>query len=80
MSVNRCVCHHRTFAELKDLAKTNGWTSVAQISLDTSCGLGCGSCRPYLQAMLDTGATTFAIAEPGQKPKPTTPEPWEVPS
>jgi len=78
MSVTRCVCHQRTFAELKALTKANGWTSVGEISLETSCGLGCGSCRPYLAAMLDSGATSFAIAEPGHKPRPTTPDPWEV--
>jgi len=78
MSVTRCVCYHRTFAELKELCAANEWSTVAEISLETNCGLGCGSCRPYLSAMLDTGATSFAVAEPGQKPKPTVPDPWEV--
>ena len=78
MSVTRCVCHRRTFAELKSLADGNRWQTVAEISLETSCGLGCGSCRPYLQAMLDTGATAFTVAQDGAKPQPTTPAPWEV--
>ena len=78
MSVTRCVCHQRTFAELKALCAANDWTTVGEISLETNCGLGCGSCRPYLAAMLDTGATSFSVAEPGQKPKPTAPDPWEV--
>ena len=77
--MTRCVCHQRTFAELRDLAKREGWTTVGEISLATNCGLGCGSCRPYLAAMLDTGATSFAVAEGGQKPQPTTPDPWDVP-
>jgi bacterioferritin-associated ferredoxin len=78
VSVTRCVCHRRTFAELKHLAHEQGWQTVAEISLETSCGLGCGACRPYLQAMLDTGATAFTLAQGGAKPLPTTPAPWEV--
>ena len=78
MSVARCVCHQRTFADLKALCAANDWTTVGEISLETNCGLGCGSCRPYLAAMLDTGAISFTVAEPGQKPKPTVPDPWEV--
>lgn len=78
MTVTRCICHSKTFAELKALCAANEWTTVGEISLETRCGLGCGSCRIYLQAMLDTGATAFTIAEPGQKPKPAKPEPWEV--
>jgi NAD(P)H-nitrite reductase large subunit len=78
MSVTRCVCYQGTFAELKRLCEAHGWTTVGEISFETRCGLGCGACRPYLTAMLDTGATSFAVAEAGQKPQPTTPEPWEV--
>ena len=78
MSVTRCVCFKRTFAELQQQCREHGWATVAEISLETRCGLGCGSCRPYLQAMLDTGATAFTVAEPGEKPRPTTPDPWEV--
>ena len=78
MSVTRCVCHQRTFAELKALCAAKDWTTVGEISLETNCGLGCGSCRPYLAAMLDTGATSFTVAEAGQKPKPTALDPWEV--
>ena len=80
MAVVRCVCHRRSFAELKALAKANDWTTVAEISLETSCGLGCGSCQPYLAAMLDTGATAFTVAQSSEKPKPTTPDPWDVTS
>ena len=78
MAVTRCVCFQRTFAELKALATANDWTTTAEISLETGCGLGCGSCRPYLDAMFDTGATSFDIAQPGCKPRPTAPDPWDV--
>jgi hypothetical protein len=29
--------------------------------------------------MLDTGATSFSVAEPGKKPLPSAPDPWDVP-
>ncbi len=80
MAVTRCICYRRTFAELKALAVTNGWTTVGEISLETSCGLGCGSCRIYLEAMLDTGATSFAVCEAGVRPRPAAPDPWDVAS
>lgn len=78
MAVVRCVCHQKSFAELRALARTHGWCTAAEVSLETSCGLGCGSCRPYLEAMMETGATSFAVAQPGEKPKPTKPDPWDV--
>ena len=80
MAVVRCVCHHTSFVELKALAKANGWVTAAEISLETSCGLGCGSCRPYLEAMVETGATSFAVAQPGERPRPAPLDPWDVAS
>lgn len=77
MAVTRCVCYRRTFAELLAESRRNGWKTVAQIGLGTGCGLGCGGCRPYLQAMLDTGATCFSVREGDQPPRPCAPEPWD---
>jgi bacterioferritin-associated ferredoxin len=67
-----------TFAELKSLAAQRHWTTVAQLSLATNCGLGCGGCRPYLQAMLDTGATCFAVRQGDDPPLPCPPDPWDT--
>ncbi|MBA3709095.1 MAG: (2Fe-2S)-binding protein [Planctomycetes bacterium] len=78
MAVTRCVCYRMTFAELRELARANDWTTVAQLSLATHCGMGCGGCRPYLQAMLDTGATCFAVRQGDQPPQPAAPEPWDL--
>ncbi|MBA2480830.1 MAG: (2Fe-2S)-binding protein [Planctomycetes bacterium] len=77
MAVTRCVCHRMTFAEIQAMVKAKGWTTVAQIGLATNCGMGCGGCRPYLQAMLDTGATCFAVRDDDAPPRPTAPEPWD---
>ncbi len=79
MAVTRCVCFQKTFRELLAQARANGWTTAAEISLETSCGLGCGGCRPYLQAVLDTGATCFAVrTDDVSPPRPCKPEPWDI--
>jgi bacterioferritin-associated ferredoxin len=78
MAVTRCVCYRKSFAELKKQAEAEGWVTAAEISLATGCGLGCGGCQPYLQAMLDTGATCFAVRQGDEPPRPCPPEPWDV--
>ena len=62
--VRACMCHPHTFAELKTLAHTCGWTSVEDITRSVGCGGGCGLCRPYLARMLQTGETAFAVLPP----------------
>ena len=59
--VRRCVCHDRTFVELKRLAEEKGLTTVEEIGAATGCGTSCGLCRPYLARMLQTGETAFAV-------------------
>jgi len=77
MAVTRCVCFRMSFAELKTLSERQGWTTVAEIGIGTQCGLGCGGCRSYLQAMLDTKATCFAVRQGDRPPQPCDPEPWD---
>jgi bacterioferritin-associated ferredoxin len=78
MAVTRCVCYQKTFRELLQLARSNGWSTAAEISLETGCGLGCGGCRPYLEEMLRTGASSFTVRTDDSPPKPCTPEPWDL--
>ena len=78
MAVTCCVCYQKTFRELQKLAREHGWSTDAEISLETGCGLGCGGCRPYLVAMLKTGATCFAVRTDDAPPKPCLPEPWDI--
>ena len=59
--VRACICYPHTFAEIKVRAEEMGWSSVAEITAALGCGSGCGHCRPYLQAMLETGRTAFAV-------------------
>jgi len=77
VSVNRCVCYARSFAELKRLCDKRGWTRVEEIAEHTGCSTGCGSCRPYIAAMLSTGATHFRVLRDGGVPEACEPDEWE---
>lgn len=78
MAVTRCVCFRRSFADLARLAARRGWTTVDQVAAATGCTTGCGGCRPYVAAMLATGATCFAVKAPGAaRPQPCPPDPWD---
>lgn len=79
MAVTRCVCFQRRFTELLPLCRANGWTTVAEIRDATGCGTGCGGCRRYLEAMLQTGHTSFRVEMGPGMPQPQTPEAWENP-
>lgn len=79
MAVTRCVCFKTSFAELLPKARAAGITDVDDIRSHFGCGSGCGGCRPYLEAMLETGATCFAVRnDRDEKPVPSEPEPWDV--
>jgi len=58
LTIDRCVCRNRRFAELLPLARAAGW-GLETLSLETGCGAQCGLCRPYLRRMLATGETVF---------------------
>ena len=53
--VRKCVCFDKTFAELKAI----GVKSVDDAAERFGCGTKCGLCRPYIQAMIETGETSF---------------------
>ena len=65
LSISRCVCQAREFADLLPRARENGWGLTALMD-HTGCGAQCGLCRPYLRRMLQTGETVFheIITEP----------------
>ena len=58
LTIDRCVCLNRRFAELLPAARVRGFT-LADLMRETGCGDQCGLCRPYLRRMLATGETTF---------------------
>ncbi len=59
--VHSCLCFPHSFQEIKHIVESEGWSTVEEITLGMECGGGCGLCRPYLQRMLDTGETEFAV-------------------
>ena len=59
--VYRCLCYPHTFIDLKQLIEAESLTTVPQITERTGCGSGCGLCLPYLELLLRTGETAFAV-------------------
>ncbi len=60
--VNRCICHNKTFTEIKEFAKQEGMTDVSELQSADFCSNSCRMCEPYLDLMFETGETAF---EPG---------------
>ena len=58
LTIDRCVCAGRLFADLLPLARTRGYR-LADLMRETGCGDRCGLCRPYLRRMLASGETVF---------------------
>ena len=54
--IRRCVCAGVSFEELKEL----GVKTMAEAA-EHECGINCGRCRPYIERMLETGETAFAV-------------------
>jgi bacterioferritin-associated ferredoxin len=67
--VTRCVCMRTPFDRLLPIARAHGW-DLATLVRETGCGNQCGMCRPYLAAMLQTGATRFTAPVPDLPPRP----------
>ena len=55
--VTRCVCTRRSFAELK----ASGLPTADAIGEVYGSGTKCGMCREYIERMLATGETEFAL-------------------
>lgn len=60
--VNRCICHERSFEEIKEYAKEKGYNDLEDLQIDNYCSNGCRICAPYVEMVLETGETAF---EPG---------------
>lgn len=57
--VSRCICHKRSFEELRELADQYEITSLEEMMKRGWCGGNCGLCHPYVRLMLCTGKTVF---------------------
>jgi len=63
MSVNRCVCHELSFADLLEQADARG-LDFAGLRTLTGCSTGCGLCEPYVRLMLHTRRVSFPVLSP----------------
>jgi bacterioferritin-associated ferredoxin len=64
--VRRCVCSDLTFFEMKE----SGCESLNELQKIYGVCNGCQTCLPYIEKMLETGETAFAV-----EPLPL--KPWE---
>ncbi|MBL9000761.1 MAG: (2Fe-2S)-binding protein [Phycisphaerae bacterium] len=60
MRVDRCICHHHTFAQLREIASRQK-ADFAALRERTGCCTGCGMCLPYVLRMLESGETSFPL-------------------
>ncbi len=63
-NITRCICHSRTFDEVKAYAEEHGLTSVNELENHNFCSNSCGLCVPYVKVLLKTGQTEFSPGEP----------------
>lgn len=59
MPVDRCICHQISFAEVKEIAREKGYTTVKELRVENICSTNCRLCEPYIQQVLETGETIF---------------------
>jgi len=57
--IDRCYCFQRTFAELREVARSTGAESIAELQQHVHFGLRCQLCHPYVHRMLETGEVVF---------------------
>lgn len=60
--VSKCICHDRSFTEIKEHARQSGFTKIEELQAEDYCSCSCGLCIPYIEMMFETGETEF---EPG---------------
>lgn len=65
--VTRCICHGRTFEEVKEYARKQNYNSIEQLQNDKFCSCSCGLCIPYVEITLNSGQTEFQPGEPFRK-------------
>jgi NAD(P)H-nitrite reductase large subunit len=57
--VNRCICHKKSFEEIKEYAQENGITRVEELQSAGFSSNSCKMCKPYIELMFETGETSF---------------------
>jgi len=65
--VIKCICHKRSFEEIKSYASKHDLSSVDELQNRDYCSNSCGLCAPYVEVTLETGQTEFSPGEPFRK-------------
>jgi len=55
--VKACICFEVTFEQLK----AAGMRSIDEVRAKFGCTTKCGTCQPYIELMLQTEETEFAV-------------------
>lgn len=66
--VDRCICHSRSFEEIRDFARRQRIETLEKLQEAEYCSCGCGLCEPYVKILLETGRTEFEAGEFYRKP------------
>lgn len=62
--VEKCICHNKTFEEIKEYAAEHDISTVEELQKRDFCSNSCRLCAPYVETMLKTGQTEFSPGEP----------------
>lgn len=59
--VTRCICYDISFAEIKEIAESEGIKAVNELREKDICCNNCLMCEPYVEMVLETGKTEFEL-------------------
>lgn len=62
--ITKCICHSRSFEEIKVFATEQSISSVSELQDRDFCSNSCGLCSPYVEVLLETGQVEFTPGEP----------------
>ncbi len=57
--VTRCICHDKSFEEIKAFSQENGIVGLKELQALNYCSNSCRMCAPYVEMVLETGETEF---------------------
>ncbi len=61
MAIDRCICHQRSFEEIKKFAEEHDVKNIEDLQDANVCSTSCQLCVPYVKRMLETGETSFPL-------------------
>jgi len=76
LNIDRCQCYQVLFAEIFEVARRTGASTLEELQVHCDFGLRCRLCHPYVRRMLRSGETTFdqIITESDEPPLDAAPD------